>query len=59
MPDEDRTQKIRTRIVYGTRWMKYGAINLVTKLGRTSASKTTALGTLGPTRSRAADNMMT
>ena len=39
--------------------MKYGATNFVKNDGRTSASRTTALGTLGPTRSRAAESIIT
>lgn len=39
--------------------MKYGAKSLVKNEGRTSARRTNALGTLGPTRSRAADRIIT
>jgi len=39
--------------------MKYGAISFVKKDGRTSARRTTDLGILGPTRSRAADRIIT
>ena len=59
MPDEERAQNMRIRSVYGTRWIKYGAMSLVMKLGRTSASKTTDLGTVGPTRSSAAESIIT
>jgi hypothetical protein len=39
--------------------MMYGAHNLVAKEGITSARRTTPFGTLGPTRSRAAESIMT
>ena len=39
--------------------MKYGAINLVEKAGIMSARSTTPVGTSGPTRSRAADRIIT
>jgi hypothetical protein len=39
--------------------MKYGATSFVRKDGTTSASRTTPFGTVGPTRSRAAERMIT
>lgn len=39
--------------------MKYGAMSFVKKDGRTSARRTTDLGTFGPTRSRAAESIIT
>lgn len=39
--------------------MKYGAMSFVANEGITSARRTTPLGTLGPTRSRAADRITT
>src|SRR4051812_10225416 len=59
IPDEDNAQNTRIRSGYGTRWMKYGATSFVKKEGRTSARRTTALGTFGPTRSRAAESIIT
>lgn len=59
MPEDDKAQNIMIRIEYGTLWMKYGAISFVIKDGRTSARRTTALGTFGPTRSRAAERIIT
>lgn len=47
------------RTWYGTKCMKYGDTSFVRKDGRTSASRTTPLGTAGPTRSRAAERMIT
>ncbi len=44
---------------YGIRLMKYGAHSLTRKDGTTSARRATPLGTLGPTRSRAAERMIT
>lgn len=59
MPHADRATNMGILTVYGTLWMKYGAQSLVRKEGMTSASRTTPLGTLGPTRSRAAERIMT
>jgi hypothetical protein len=39
--------------------MKYGATSFVKNEGMTSARRTVDLGTSGPTRSRAAERMMT
>ena len=46
-------------IGYGMRWMKYGANSFVKKDGMTSNRRTMALGSVGPTRSSAADSMIT
>jgi len=59
MPEDDRAQKRRIRREYGTLWMKYGAMSFVKNDGRTSARRTTDLGMLGPTRSRAAERIIT
>lgn len=48
IPPDERPQKMRMRIQYGTLCMKYGAMSLVTNEGKTSARRTTDLGTLGP-----------
>ena len=54
-----RNTKITTRMEYGTKCIKYGAINFVKKDGMTSARRTTPLGTSGPTKSRAAERRIT
>lgn len=59
IPLDERAENMRIRSEYGTRCMKYGAISFVKKDGRTSARRTTAFGTSGPTRSRAAERMIT
>jgi len=59
IPDDDNVQNIMIRSEYGTLCMKYGAINFVKKDGSTSARSTTALGTSEPTRSTAADRIIT
>lgn len=59
MPLDDNRTKLSMRTLYGTLWIKYGATSFVRKEGMTSARRTTPLGMLGPTRSRAAERMMT
>lgn len=59
IPPADRQTKLMIRLEYGILCMKYGAMSLVQKEGRTSASSTTPFGTEGPTRSRAAERTMT
>ena len=59
MPDDDNAQNSMIRIEYGTLCMKYGAISFVKNEGRTSARRTTAFGTSEPTRSTAADRIIT
>lgn len=59
IPVVDMPAMKRMRIGYGTTWMKYGAHNFTRKEGIMSARRTTPLGTVGPTRSRAAERIMT
>lgn len=59
MPAADRAHIMMIRREYGIRWMKYGAMSFVRKDGRTSARRTTPLGTVGPTKSSAAERMIT
>lgn len=59
MPPVDSAHIIIIRREYGIAWMKYGATSFVRKEGRTSARRTTPLGTEGPTRSTAAERMIT
>lgn len=59
IPEEDSAQNMMIRSAYGTRWIKYGATSFVKKDGRTSARRTSDFGTLGPTKSRAAERMIT
>ena len=59
IPKTDKRTQTNIRVGYEMRWIKYGATSLVPNDGRTSASSTTPLGNVGPTRSRAAVRMMT
>lgn len=59
MPHADSVTKIRIRRLYGILCIKYGAHSFVRKDGMTSQRRTTPLGTEGPTRSRAAERMIT
>ncbi|KAH8627844.1 hypothetical protein IG631_17612 [Alternaria alternata] len=59
MPHAERATNMRMRTVYGILCMKYGAHSFVRNEGITSARSTAPLGTFGPTRSRAAERMIT
>jgi hypothetical protein len=59
MPQAENAANTIIRTQYGIRWTKYGAISLVKKEGTTSKRRTTPLGILGPTRSKAAERIIT
>ena len=59
IPPADRAHIMIIRMEYGIAWMKYGATSFVRKEGKTSARRTRPLGTEGPTRSLAAERMIT
>jgi hypothetical protein len=59
MPVVESATKMKMRVEYGIEWMKYGAVSFTHAPGTTSARRTTDLGTEGPTRSRAAERIMT
>src|SRR5438046_2128897 len=59
MPIMDNDTSIKMRVEYGMIWMKYAATNFIVKDGITLARSTTLFGTIGPTRSRAAETVIT
>ena len=59
MPLAARATKTKTLAPYDTVCMKYGASNLTTNVGKTSANRTVPAPTVEPTRSTAAERIIT
>lgn len=59
IPEADSMLMMKILTGYGVAWITYGRRSLARKEGMTSQRRTTPLGTEGPTKSRAAERIIT